>query len=140
MAEGLEYLHKNGIVHLNLSPGNVIVNQAQTSLKLREYGFRTFKMANFQAAPTHGNPRYVACEVMMRQHDNITTASDVWSWAFVMYWVVTGSEAFKAYKVTVCWGSFFVHALFTQKHRRRYSPRRSPARFGRLATVPTSRT
>merc|ERR1711991_466537 len=26
MAEGLAYLHANGVVHMNLSPGNVIIN------------------------------------------------------------------------------------------------------------------
>ena len=38
MAEGLAYLHANGIIHLNLSPGNVIVNNANTNLKLRDFG------------------------------------------------------------------------------------------------------
>lgn len=59
---------------------------------------RTFKMACFAKEPTHGNPRYVAPEVMMRQHDAITTASDVWSWGMVMWEVVTGTTVFKSYK------------------------------------------
>lgn len=74
MAEGLSYLHANGILHLNLSPGNVIYNSSNTTLKLRDYGLRTFKLANFAKETTHGNPRYVAVEVMMRQHDNISPA------------------------------------------------------------------
>lgn len=68
------YLHANGILHLNLSPGNVIYNSSNTTLKLRDYGLRTFKLANFAKETTHGNPRYVAVEVMMRQHDNISPA------------------------------------------------------------------
>jgi serine/threonine protein kinase len=40
----------------------------------------------------------VAPEVMMRQHDAITPASDVWSWAMVMWEVVTGTTVFKDYK------------------------------------------
>jgi serine/threonine protein kinase len=50
IAEGLSYLHANGILHLNLSPGNVIYNSGRTSLKLRDYGLRTFKLANFAKA------------------------------------------------------------------------------------------
>ncbi len=90
MAEGLSYLHANGILHLNLSPGNVIYNSSNTTLKLRDFGLRTFKLACFAKVQkilffffcslkffketTHGNPRYVAVEVMMRQHDNISPA------------------------------------------------------------------
>ncbi len=47
IAEGLSYLHANGILHLNVSPGNIIYNSGRTSLKLRDYGLRTFKLANF---------------------------------------------------------------------------------------------
>ena len=119
IAQGLQYLHAQGTVHLNVSPGNIIINSSRTSLKLRDYGLRTFKVgwtnclllsilssnltfvlqfANFADAPSHGNPRYAAVEVFMRQHDAIGPASDVWSWAMVMWEVATGSPVFSDYR------------------------------------------
>ena len=97
IAEGLSYLHVNNILHLNVSPGNIIFNSSRSTLKLRDYGLRTFKLANFAKNNYHGNPRYVACEVMMRQHDNISTASDVWSWGFVMWEAGSGETVFSGY-------------------------------------------
>jgi hypothetical protein len=64
---------------------------------MHRFNFFFFLLTSLQET-THGNPRYVAVEVMMRQHDVISAASDVWSWGFVLWEVASGSVAFGSYK------------------------------------------
>ena len=99
LAKGLDEIHAVGVVHRDLSPGNVLCCGSGES--------ELFKIADFGIARpaglsvTFGNmllgtPGYLAPEQIVTQHDGISAATDIFGFAAIVYYVLTGDPLFDA--------------------------------------------
>ena len=94
MARGLGAAHRNGVIHGDFKPGNVI-------LTLTEHGATQAKVTDFGLARTQdgegsvsslptGTPPYMAPEQLLGA--KASTASDIYALGLVMYEMVTGAK------------------------------------------------
>lgn len=86
---GLVYLHGEGVVHLDLKPGNILVT-LDGQAKLADFGMSA-QLKDLVTSRTHG-PRgtaiYMAPEACRDQSEK---ASDVWAYGIVMCQLLTGT-------------------------------------------------
>ncbi|EAY02815.1 CAMK family protein kinase [Trichomonas vaginalis G3] len=84
---GLDYLHKRGISHRNLSPDNVLFDKFNTP-KLIDFG-----LSKENSSIVHtmcGTPRYIAPEVILsRNYDG--RKADIWSFGVLLHLLVCGT-------------------------------------------------
>ncbi|KIO15408.1 hypothetical protein M407DRAFT_99550, partial [Tulasnella calospora MUT 4182] len=98
IAQGLRYLHDQGIIYGSLKPSNILV-QDNGSAVLSDFSLA--KLAAPDAKDTQANPqinvfRYQAPEVILDQA--ISKASDVYSWAMTALEIITGSQPYHTWK------------------------------------------
>ncbi|XP_039096561.1 myosin light chain kinase, smooth muscle isoform X4 [Hyaena hyaena] len=84
ISEGVEYIHKQGIVHLDLKPENIMcVNKTGTRIKLIDFGLAR-KLENAGSLKVlFGTPEFVAPEVI--NYEPISYATDMWSIGVICY-------------------------------------------------------
>ncbi|ELP90574.1 serine/threonine protein kinase HT1, putative [Entamoeba invadens IP1] len=89
-SKGILYLHKNGILHRDVKPDNILIYSLNFSdnviAKLTDFGSsRNFNMmmTNMTFTKGVGTPSYMAPEVLKR--DKYKKAADVYSFALTMY-------------------------------------------------------
>lgn len=98
LVEGLSYLHQNGIIHADLKPGNVLVNEF-SNLKFGDFGLSK-KLADLSTnrdqqdpAEKQGAPSYMAPE-LFQDSGVYSFASDFWSLGCLMFEMATGKPPF----------------------------------------------
>ncbi|XP_068402712.1 myosin light chain kinase, smooth muscle isoform X6 [Eschrichtius robustus] len=93
ISEGVEYIHKQGIVHLDLKPENIMcVNKTGTRIKLIDFGLaRSLENAG-SLKVLFGTPEFVAPEVI--NYEPIGYATDMWSIGVICYILVSGLSPF----------------------------------------------
>ncbi|XP_070099798.1 myosin light chain kinase, smooth muscle isoform X13 [Equus przewalskii] len=84
ISEGVQYIHKQGIVHLDLKPENIMcVNKTGTRIKLIDFGLAR-KLENAGSLKVlFGTPEFVAPEVI--NYEPISYATDMWSIGVICY-------------------------------------------------------
>lgn len=89
-ARGLEYLHKNKMMHRDIKPGNILVFPGGIA-KLIDFGLATTKG---ESRSKVGTSRYCAPELLRkdRYHDRI----DIWSLGVVWHFLLSGRYPFDA--------------------------------------------
>jgi serine/threonine-protein kinase len=92
VAEGLAYAHRNGVVHCDVKPANIML-LADGTAKITDFGIaqlptgsRTF------AGPLLGSPRYIAPEQILGRP--VDERSDLFSLGAVIYEMLTGVPPF----------------------------------------------
>ena len=99
LAKGLEEIHAVGVVHRDLSPGNVLCcGSGETELfKISDFGIaRPAGLSATFGNVLLGTPGYLAPEQIMSQGEAIGPPSDIFSFACVIYYVLTGDPLFNA--------------------------------------------
>ncbi|XP_074070774.1 myosin light chain kinase, smooth muscle isoform X2 [Macrotis lagotis] len=93
ISEGVEFIHKQGIVHLDLKPENIMcVNKTGTRIKLIDFGLAR-KLENAGSLKVlFGTPEFVAPEVI--NYEPIGYATDMWSIGVICYILVSGLSPF----------------------------------------------
>ncbi|XP_045439895.1 myosin light chain kinase, smooth muscle isoform X1 [Pipistrellus kuhlii] len=93
ISAGVEYIHKQGIVHLDLKPENIMcVNKTGTKIKLIDFGLARRLENAGSLKVLFGTPEFVAPEVI--NYEPIGYATDMWSIGVICYILVSGLSPF----------------------------------------------
>lgn len=83
----LEFIHKNGMVHLDIKPENLFIKNDQ--FKLGDFGLVS-KISNHQDVE-EGDSRYMSIELLSGDHQDLTK-SDIFSLGITLYEVCLGGK------------------------------------------------
>ncbi|KAE9550262.1 hypothetical protein FO519_006523 [Halicephalobus sp. NKZ332] len=86
----LQYMHHRNIVHLDLRPEVVLLQDDH--LKLADFGQSRHLLAGRAHGEIHGSPEFVAPEVA--KGELVTLAADMWSVGVLTYILLSGSSPF----------------------------------------------
>ncbi len=89
-AKSLMHLHKSGVVHRDIKPGNIMLPH-KGGLKLADFGLAA--IVGDQESLSIGTVRYMAPELL--RGDPATPASDLYSLGLVAYELLLGRERFE---------------------------------------------
>ncbi|XP_062898425.1 serine/threonine-protein kinase 17A [Mobula hypostoma] len=92
--EGVAFLHRNNIVHLDLKPQNILLTSESPlgDIKIVDFGLSRRINNNEELREIMGTPEYVAPEIL--NYEPISTATDMWSIGVLAYVMLTGISPF----------------------------------------------
>ncbi|XP_067867725.1 serine/threonine-protein kinase 17A [Heterodontus francisci] len=92
--EGVAFLHRNNIVHLDLKPQNILLTSESPlgDIKIVDFGLSRRVNNNEELREIMGTPEYVAPEIL--NYEPISTATDMWSIGVLAYVMLTGISPF----------------------------------------------
>jgi serine/threonine protein kinase len=95
IAQGLAAAHAQGVIHRDVKPGNVMLDQGGTRAKLADFGLAraTFDNAELTSHDQAvGTPAYMAPEQL--RAETIDARADLFSFGCVIYFMLTGHSPF----------------------------------------------
>ncbi|CAJ0918434.1 unnamed protein product [Ranitomeya imitator] len=92
--QGVLYLHRNNVVHLDLKPQNILLTSSKPLGDIRIVDFGLSRQVDNikEVREILGTPEYVAPEVL--SYEPISTATDMWSIGVLAYVMLTGTSPF----------------------------------------------
>ncbi|XP_003222330.1 serine/threonine-protein kinase 17A [Anolis carolinensis] len=92
--EGVSFLHRNNVVHLDLKPQNILLTSESPlgDVRLVDFGLSRVMKNSEELREIMGTPEYVAPEIL--SYDPISTATDMWSIGVLAYVMLTGVSPF----------------------------------------------
>ncbi|MES2859128.1 MAG: serine/threonine-protein kinase [Pseudomonadota bacterium] len=95
LAEAVDYAHQLGVLHLDLKPGNILIDENDAPL-IADFGLaRTLELVAERRAGA-GTPGYMAPEQVDEAFGSLGPGSDVWSLGVILYEVLTAHVPFEA--------------------------------------------
>jgi len=98
MGEALDYAHQKGVIHRNLRPENIIINQADNRPILVNFDCARIENSNLHGVTSQLKgrlkERYVAPEVH-ESPQNLTRQSDMYSLGIIAFELLTGQLPYK---------------------------------------------
>ncbi|XP_016395623.1 myosin light chain kinase, smooth muscle-like isoform X3 [Sinocyclocheilus rhinocerous] len=92
--EGIQYMHQQNIVHLDLKPENIVcVDRTGIQVKIIDFGLASKLDPNTPVKVMHGTPEFVAPEVI--NYEPICLATDMWSIGVICYILLSGESPFQ---------------------------------------------
>jgi serine/threonine-protein kinase len=98
LVSGLNYLHKNGIVHRGLKPNDLII-ESDGTVRICGYATRILEDHKYTKASQVGGTKYMAPEIYDdegREKKNRDPRSDVFSFGFLLFEILTGERIFRS--------------------------------------------
>lgn len=86
----LQFLHKNGIIHGDVKPGNLLLDR-NNRIKLGDFGIAR-RIASGEGSVVKGTTKYMAPEVLSDQFGEVGPQSDIYSLGFSAYELMCGSQ------------------------------------------------
>jgi serine/threonine protein kinase len=97
LLEGIRYSHNKNILHLDLKPSNILLNDYGEPV-IVDFGISRFKAPETgedEQTPVFGTPYYMAPEQYLRRPDLIDYRTDIYSIGVVFYQLLSGRLPFK---------------------------------------------
>ncbi len=95
VAEAVDYAHRLGVLHLDLKPANVLIDDNGVP-HVADFGLARRLEAGLAAdnQEVSGTPSYMAPEQAVAGAQRITPATDIWGLGAILYELVTGEPPF----------------------------------------------
>ncbi len=96
IAMGLAAAHANGVIHRDVKPGNVMLHEGATRLRLMDFGLARVAFDNVELTSHDqcvGTPAYMAPEQVRGQE--VDGRADLFSLGCVLYYMMTGFSPFQ---------------------------------------------
>jgi serine/threonine protein kinase len=92
LLDALEYAHQQGVLHLDIKPGNIMIGQRGQPM-LMDFGIaRLMKEQSEDSQEVIGTPQYMAPECI--SNGGVDVSTDLYSVGMVLYETVAGVSAF----------------------------------------------
>jgi serine/threonine protein kinase len=92
ICDGLSHAHARGIVHRDMSPGNIVVD-AEDQVKITDFGLASSpQVAEDSEAPIAGTPGYMAPEQLLTKI--VDARSDIFAVGCILYQMLSGRLPF----------------------------------------------
>ncbi|GAB3370845.1 hypothetical protein GCM10027431_18980 [Lysobacter rhizosphaerae] len=95
IAEAVDYAHRLGVLHLDLKPGNILINEGGEPL-VADFGLARRLEQALVNDSIAGTPSYMAPEQAQVNGPALSPATDVWGLGAVLYEMLTGHPPFEA--------------------------------------------
>lgn len=93
-AKGLAYVHRQGVIHRDLKPGNIMLSR-DGEIKIMDFSIAHFDMGDGNAPAVEGSPMYLAPELLSSEK-RLVEQSDIYSLGAVMYALLARRPLYKA--------------------------------------------
>ncbi|KAM4624173.1 myosin light chain kinase, smooth muscle-like [Polymixia lowei] len=91
---GMQYVHKQNIVHLDLKPENIVcVDTTGTQIKIIDFGLASKIESGKPLMVMHGTPEFVAPEVI--NYEPVGLETDMWSIGVICFILLSGESPFQ---------------------------------------------
>lgn len=108
LLEALKHSHKNGVIHRDVKPGNIIVKKNGT-IKVTDFGIARISSSELtQIGTLMGTPSYMSPEIL--DDKDVDGRADLFSAGIVFYQCLTGRKPFEGSPQQV------MHKITTQVH------------------------
>lgn len=98
VAEALDYAHRQGIVHRDVKPSNIMLTR-ENAIKVTDFGIaRITTSSKTQTTMIMGTPSYMAPEQVIGE--NVDGRADIFSLAVVLFELLTSEKPFQAENIT----------------------------------------
>ncbi|KAM9817011.1 myosin light chain kinase, smooth muscle-like [Neosynchiropus ocellatus] len=92
--EGMQFVHKQNIVHLDLKPENIVcVDTTGTQIKIIDFGLASTLEEGKPLMVMHGTPEYVAPEVI--NYEPVSLKTDMWSIGVICFLLLCSESPFQ---------------------------------------------
>ncbi|XP_057717411.1 myosin light chain kinase, smooth muscle [Corythoichthys intestinalis] len=92
--QGVSYMHRQNIVHLDLKPENIVcVDAGGTAIKIIDFGLAAQLDGKSDMRVMQGTPEFVAPEVI--NYEPVCLATDMWSIGVICYILLSGESPFQ---------------------------------------------